>query len=62
MVALYASHHHSVYLYLGSILVDEYAGEAGCIPGLLSMLQVQKMGQNKYELIKAVNMGLDDPK
>jgi len=39
MVALYASHHHSVYLYLGSILVDEYAGEAGCIPGLLSMLQ-----------------------
>jgi transportin-3 len=29
----------SCYLYLGSILVDEYAGEAGCIPGLLSMLQ-----------------------
>jgi transportin-3 len=28
----------SCYLYLGSILVDEYAGEPGCIPGLLSML------------------------
>jgi hypothetical protein len=28
----------SCYLYLGSILVDEYAGEAGCIPGLLPML------------------------
>ena len=39
MVALYASQAHSCYLYLGSILVDEYAGEAGCIPGLLSMLQ-----------------------
>ena len=26
-------------LYLGSILVDEYAGESGCIPGLLKMLQ-----------------------
>ena len=39
MVALYAAQHHSCYLYLGSILVDEYAGESGCIPGLLSMLQ-----------------------
>ena len=39
MVSLYATQHHSCYLYLGSILTDEFAGEAGCIPGLLSMLQ-----------------------
>lgn len=39
MVQLYAVHQHSCFLYLGSILVDEYGGEAGCIPGLLDMLQ-----------------------
>ena len=39
MVELYQEKSHSCYLYLGSILVDEYAGESGCIPGLLSMLQ-----------------------
>ena len=40
LVGLYSARGHSCYLYLGSILVDEYAGEAGCIPGLLQMLQV----------------------
>ena len=40
LVALYEAKGHSCYLYLGSILVDEYASETGCIPGLLSMLQV----------------------
>ena len=39
MVELYQEKSHSCYLYLGSILVDEYAGESGCIPGLLNMLQ-----------------------
>ncbi|XP_012941104.1 transportin-3 [Aplysia californica] len=39
MVSLYQSHQHSCFLYLGSILVDEYGGEAGCVPGLLDMLQ-----------------------
>ena len=39
MVELYQEKNHSCYLYLGSILVDEYAGESGCIPGLLNMLQ-----------------------
>lgn len=39
IVRLYTEKYHSCYLYLGSILVDEYAGEGGCIPGLLSMLQ-----------------------
>jgi len=39
LVELYEAKGHSCYLYLGSILVDEYATEAGCIPGLLNMLQ-----------------------
>ncbi|XP_025097718.1 transportin-3-like isoform X1 [Pomacea canaliculata] len=39
MVQLYAVHQHSCFLYLGSILVDEYGCEAGCITGLLDMLQ-----------------------
>ncbi|KAK7058745.1 hypothetical protein SK128_012246 [Halocaridina rubra] len=39
MVALYAAHGHSCFLYLGSILVDEYASDAGCVPGLLAMLE-----------------------
>jgi len=39
MIKLYGTQNHSCYLYLGSILVDEYANEVGCIPGLLGMLQ-----------------------
>ena len=39
MVTIYSQHQHSCFLYLGSILVDEYAGEPGCVQGLLDMLQ-----------------------
>ncbi|XP_064600886.1 LOW QUALITY PROTEIN: transportin-3-like [Liolophura sinensis] len=39
MVTLYQSHQHSCFLYLGSILVDEYGGDQSCVPGLLEMLQ-----------------------
>lgn len=39
MVMLYTAHHHSCFLYLGSVLVDEYATDANCVPGLLDMLQ-----------------------
>ncbi|XP_041355041.1 transportin-3-like [Gigantopelta aegis] len=39
MVSLYQTHQHSCFLYLGSILVDEYGTEQACIPGLLDMLQ-----------------------
>ncbi|ESO89343.1 hypothetical protein LOTGIDRAFT_177445 [Lottia gigantea] len=39
MVQLYQVHQHSCFLYLGSILTDEYGSEAGCVPGLLDMLQ-----------------------
>ena len=39
MVRLYNSHHHSCFLYLASILVDEYGSESDCIGGLISMLE-----------------------
>lgn len=39
IVSLYRVHPHSCFLYLGSILVDEYAELPGCVPGLLEMMQ-----------------------
>uniref|UniRef100_A0A1E1XKR9 Transportin-3 n=1 Tax=Amblyomma sculptum TaxID=1581419 RepID=A0A1E1XKR9_AMBSC len=39
MVQLYQVHQHSCFLYLGSILVDEYGSEPGCVQGLIDMLQ-----------------------
>lgn len=39
MVSLYQVHPHSCFLYLGSILVDEYGADSECIKGLLDMLQ-----------------------
>ncbi|XP_068611179.1 transportin-3 [Brachionichthys hirsutus] len=39
MVSVYQVYPHSCFLYLGSILVDEYGMEAGCRQGLLDMLQ-----------------------
>lgn len=39
IVMLYQVNQHSCFLYLGSILVDEYGSEPGCVQGLLDMLQ-----------------------
>ncbi|XP_043274763.1 transportin-3 isoform X2 [Venturia canescens] len=39
IVQLYARHYHSCFLYLGSILVDEYASDPDCEAGLLGMLE-----------------------
>uniref|UniRef100_A0A1A8JRE1 Transportin-3 n=1 Tax=Nothobranchius kuhntae TaxID=321403 RepID=A0A1A8JRE1_NOTKU len=39
MVSVYQVYPHSCFLYLGSILVDEYGMEEGCRLGLLDMLQ-----------------------
>lgn len=39
IVALYQDHPHSCFLYLGSVLVDEYGYESACVPLLLNMLQ-----------------------
>ncbi len=38
-VNLYSLHPHSCFLYLGSILVDEFSSEPGCLDGLLGMLR-----------------------
>lgn len=40
MVSVYQVYPHSCFLYLGSILVDEYGMEEGCRQGLLDMLKV----------------------
>lgn len=37
MVGVYGTNPHSCFLYLGSILVDEYGDESGCVPGLIGM-------------------------
>ncbi|XP_071056779.1 transportin-3 isoform X2 [Onthophagus taurus] len=39
IMRLYLAHKHSCFLYVGSILVDEYATDATCVQGLLEMLQ-----------------------
>lgn len=39
IIIIYSGHNHSCLLYLGSILVDEFACEPSCIQGLLNMLQ-----------------------
>lgn len=40
MVEIYAAHHHSCFLYLGSVLVDEFANVSDqCTAGLLDMMQ-----------------------
>ncbi|XP_013416764.1 transportin-3 [Lingula anatina] len=39
MVEMYSLHQHSCFLYLGSILVDEYGEEEGCQQGLLDMVK-----------------------
>ena len=38
-VEIYRSHHHSCFLYLGSIVVDEFGSEVSYQQGLLGMLQ-----------------------
>ncbi|XP_060531068.1 transportin-3 [Cylas formicarius] len=40
IVRIYTLHKHSCFLYVGSILVDEYATDPQCIGGLLDMLRV----------------------
>lgn len=49
MVLLYSHHPHSSFLYLGSILVDEYA-TSNCVSGLLNM--VQAFLQPTYDILE----------
>ncbi|XP_034948229.1 transportin-3 [Chelonus insularis] len=39
IVQLYAAHQHSCFLYLGSVMVDEYAADHDCAAGLVQMLE-----------------------
>uniref|UniRef100_A0A2K6GBD1 Transportin 3 n=1 Tax=Propithecus coquereli TaxID=379532 RepID=A0A2K6GBD1_PROCO len=55
MVNVYHVHQHSCFLYLGSILVDEYGMEEGCRQGLLDMLQV---GENGFLCALSVHLFL----
>ncbi|OPJ87017.1 transportin-3 [Patagioenas fasciata monilis] len=54
MVNVYRAHQHSCFLYLGSILVDEYGMEEGCRQGLLDMLQHEEDFEVRKELINQV--------
>lgn len=38
-ITIYTSHHHSCFLYLGSVIVDEFGSDPSFQPGLLEMLQ-----------------------
>ena len=57
---LYRIHPHSCFLYLGSILVDEYAELEGCVAGLLEMLQVTFLfgGKKKDFRLTQLNQAL----
>ena len=57
MVAQYQTHPHSCFLYLGSILVDEYGSEPGCVQGLVEMLQA--FCAPSFKLLEAAD-GLQD--
>uniref|UniRef100_A0A674EXW4 Transportin-3 n=1 Tax=Salmo trutta TaxID=8032 RepID=A0A674EXW4_SALTR len=53
MVSVYQVYPHSCFLYLGSILVDEYGMEEGCRQGLLDMLQALCMPT--FQLLEQTN-------
>ena len=40
MIEVYTGTHHSCFLYLGSILVDEFGTNKNCVPGLIQMVEV----------------------
>lgn len=44
MVEVYTTTHHSCFLYLGSVLVDEFGTNKQCVPGLIQMLEVLDVG------------------
>lgn len=39
MVQVYSANHHSCFLYLGSILVDEFGTNQNCVPGLIQTVE-----------------------
>lgn len=59
IVQLYQVHQHSCFLYLGSILVDEYGSDPTCVQGLLDMLQA--FCGPTFRLLSAANALRDHP-
>uniref|UniRef100_A0A914X9R9 Exportin-1/Importin-beta-like domain-containing protein n=1 Tax=Plectus sambesii TaxID=2011161 RepID=A0A914X9R9_9BILA len=59
MVDIYQRHPHSCFLYLGSILVDEYGSMADFVPGLLFMLQ--SFTEPSFKLLMPQNGLRDHP-
>ena len=39
IIQVYSNTHHSCFLYLGSVLVDEFGTNKTCVPGLIQMLE-----------------------
>uniref|UniRef100_A0A1B0GKH3 Putative nuclear transport regulator n=1 Tax=Lutzomyia longipalpis TaxID=7200 RepID=A0A1B0GKH3_LUTLO len=59
MVHLYALYQHTCFLYLGSILVDEFAKNTSCTKGLLDMLQA--FIEPTFQLLQVENGLRDHP-
>lgn len=51
IVRIYKEHKHSCLLYVGSILVDEYATDPQCVGGLLEMLEVSFLVYTNFILM-----------
>ena len=60
MVSVYQVYPHSCFLYLGSILVDEYGMEDGCRQGLMDMLQVSKRPLAPLDVSLAMSRAADN--
>ena len=45
IVQVYSATHHSCFLYLGSVLVDEFGTDKTCVPGLVQMLEVWRFSK-----------------
>ncbi|MFH4980451.1 hypothetical protein AB6A40_007160 [Gnathostoma spinigerum] len=59
MVDIYSRHQHSCFLYLASILVDEYGGRDELRPGLVIMLNT--LAQESFRLLQRPNGFRDHP-
>ncbi|VDN41117.1 unnamed protein product [Gongylonema pulchrum] len=59
MISIYDCHPHSCFLYLASILVDEYGQFDNCRPGLVHMLNI--LCSRSFKLLQGENGFRDHP-
>eukprot|EP00795_Rhopilema_esculentum_P005455 gene5455-631_t len=59
MITIYYQHQHSCFLYLGSVLVDEYGQEPNCAQGLIEMLKA--FSGPTFTLLSAENGLMNHP-